>query len=81
MPQTHLISEGLTLMAYGMGFVFCFLTVLVGAVTAMSKIINRYFPLATPAPVRTAATPAAAPGDTELVAVISAAIRQYRSRR
>ena len=82
MPQTHLISEGLTLMAYGMGFVFCFLTLLVGATTLMSRTINRYFPQAPPAPACPVRPPTAAPaGDSELVAVMSAAIRQYRSRR
>lgn len=82
MPQTHLLSEGFTLMAYGMGFVFCFLTLLVGATTLMSKTINRYFPQAAPTPsCPLPAKTATQAGDTELVAVISAAIRQYRSRR
>ena len=77
----HLLMEGLTLMAYGMGFVFCFLTLLVGATTLMSKTINRYFPQAPPAaacPVRPAAVPAQ---DDTLIAVITAAIRQHRDRK
>ena len=82
MPQTHLLSEGLTLMAYGMGFVFCFLTLLVGATTLMSRTINRFFPQAAPTPSCPIPERSTAPvGDTELIAVISAAIRQYRSRR
>lgn len=78
MSQPQLLSEGLTLMTYGMGFVFCFLTLLVGVTTLMSKIINRYFPQ--PAPVKVA-SPAQSADDPELVAVITAAVRQYRSRR
>ena len=81
MPQTHLISEGLTLMAYGMGFVFCFLTLLVGATTLMSRTITRYFPQAPPAAACPMRTPAAPAREGELVAVITAAIRQHRSRR
>lgn len=75
MPQPQLISEGLILMTYGMGFVFCFLTLLVGATTLMSRIINRYFPQPIPC------DEVKSVNDTELVAVISAAIHQYRSHR
>ena len=42
MEKSTLMSEGLTLMVTGMGFVFVFLTVLVLVTTLMSWIITRY---------------------------------------
>ena len=42
MEDSTLMSEGLTLMLTGMGFVFVFLTVLVLVTTLMSWIITRY---------------------------------------
>jgi len=40
--QVNLIDQGLTLMIFGMGTVFVFLTILVFATTFMSKIVNRF---------------------------------------
>jgi oxaloacetate decarboxylase gamma subunit len=40
--QNELIDEGLTLMLAGMGPVFVFLTVLVGMMTLMSRLIMRF---------------------------------------
>lgn len=39
-----LINEGLTLMLVGMGTVFVFLTVLVFAMSVMSRLVARYQP-------------------------------------
>ena len=50
MEQT-LIDQGITLMLYGMGTVFVFLTVLVFATTVMSKLVTKFSPpVAQPSP-------------------------------
>ncbi len=81
METSSLMSEGLELMAAGMGFVFVFLTLLVFATGWMSKLVTRYAP--DPAPkIRAPRTEPSAPVDDQqqLLAVISAAIHQYRAR-
>lgn len=42
--QVTLIDQGLSLMLFGMGTVFVFLTLLVFATTFMSKMVNRLVP-------------------------------------
>lgn len=81
----NILSEGLELMVFGMGFVFVFLTLLVFSTGVMSKLVNKYVP----APVTKATTarkpaPAASgagvsTNNDELVAVMTAAIKKYRS--
>lgn len=39
-----ILDSGFTLMLYGMGTVFFFLTTLIFLTTAMSRIVGRYFP-------------------------------------
>ena len=85
MTQVDLVNEGLSLMMFGMGFVFIFLTILVFATGLMSKIVPVLAPeQAAPAPKRPSAP---APGtsdpaaDPVLLAVISDAVRQHRARR
>ncbi|MDO6562661.1 OadG family protein [Amphritea sp. 1_MG-2023] len=76
----NLMSEGLSLMVFGMGFVFVFLTLLVFATGFMSKLIAKVAPEAPPQPVKQNTAVAAAPaseGD-ELIAVMTAAVHQYR---
>ena len=80
-----LISQGLSLMVFGMGFVFVFLTLLVVVTTCMSKLVRKYEPVSS-APSRkkrNSAGPATAQAEAksndELVAVITAAVHQYRS--
>ena len=82
----NLLSEGLELMVFGMGFVFVFLTLLVFVTGLMSKIVTKYAPAPEikPAKKRTSASASVTAGATaanndELVAVISAAVHKYRS--
>ncbi|APE31302.1 sodium pump decarboxylase subunit gamma [Halomonas aestuarii] len=80
MQDTQLIHEGLALMGLGMGFVFVFLTVLVGVTTLMSKTIGRFFPEpAAPIPAVGSRAPASRQDD-DLTVVISAAVHRYRRR-
>ncbi len=82
----NLLSEGLELMIFGMGFVFVFLTLLVFVTGLMSKLVTKYgpAPVTKPAKKRTPASASASAGapaanNDELVAVISAAVHKYRS--
>ncbi len=76
--QDSLMQEGLMLMAFGMGFVFVFLTVLVIATTGMSKLVARWAPV--PAKPEAARAPAPAAQDDDLMVVISTAVHRYRQR-
>lgn len=67
--QNDLLDQGVTLMLAGMGTVFAFLTVLVVAMTLMSRLIMRL--------QRAASTTEAS--DDE-VAAISAAIAEHRRK-
>ena len=76
-----LMSQALDLMIAGMGFVFVFLVILIGATTLMSKLAMKLEP---PAPVTPAAAPAKSSSpmdDPQLMAVISAAVAKYRSHQ
>lgn len=68
--QNELINEGLKLMLAGMGTVFVFLTMLVIAMTLMSRVIARFQPV--PGEV--------GPSDDE-VAAIAAALTQQRRKQ
>jgi len=76
-----LLSEGITLMVTGMGFVFVFLTLLVFATKSMSRVVMALAPEQTfpPNPDGTGQQPRHI-ADPHLVAVISAAIHKHRSR-
>lgn len=85
------MNDGLTLMLFGMGFVFLFLTLLVGATTLMSRIITKYeknvgvLPedgVPSPTAVIPRHGPLATPHteDKNLISVITAAVHKYRSR-
>lgn len=76
----QLLSEGLTLMFLGMGFVFCFLIFLVFMTQLMSKIAIR---LDKPEPVvqsprSNVVTQSSAPNQDELLAVMTVAVHRYR---
>ena len=79
----NLMSEGFNLMVFGMGFVFVFLTLLVFATNGMSAVLSKIAP--DPEPKAKRKAPAAAPAaaannNDELVAVMTAAVHQHRSR-
>ncbi len=86
--QGDIVAQGLELMLFGMGTVVLFLALLVVFTTAMSRLIERFFPEppAPPAPqpaahaLSTAVAPAPAVDD-RLAAVIAAAVHAHRSRR
>lgn len=81
--QNELLQQGIELMMYGMVTVIVFLTVLVGLVMLMSAIARRLEPeqqgILPDEASKLSATPAAE-NDARLLAVITAAVHQYRSR-
>ncbi len=81
MVVTDLLMDGVNLMLLGMGIVFLFLSVLVLALNGMSRL-TRVLADKYPSESQPAAPAAARPeGDRgELIAVISAAIKRYRSK-
>ncbi len=86
--QGSIVNQGVELMLFGMGTVLVFLTLLVLAITLMSWVLQRYFPLLETKPAvnlskGTATVPATAfaAGDATLVAVISAALHRHRSKQ
>lgn len=83
MEESNLMTQGLELMLFGMGFVVVFLVLLIFSTTLMSYLVNRFLPeVETPqAEFGNAAPAASAGGDTELIAVISAGVHRYRQHR
>ena len=91
MEESSLLNEGLTLMLYGMGFVFIFLTLLVFVTTLMSKLVTQYeksvgvLP-ADGVPSPTAVIPQHGPVKPSLkkpdntLSILSAAVQEYRQR-
>lgn len=79
--QNAIIEQGLSLMLYGMGVVFTFLTLLIFATTGMSKVILRWFPdkIEPIAPTRKKSAVAGTVSPLTLK-IIQAAIEQHRSR-
>jgi oxaloacetate decarboxylase gamma subunit len=76
-----LIDQGLELLVFGMGTVLVFLTLLVIAIGVMSALLGRYFP-ELEEPVKPPLRPTVKTIENpDLVAVISAAVHRYRSRK
>jgi oxaloacetate decarboxylase gamma subunit len=81
--DNSIVSQGVELMLYGMGTVIVFLGLLIVITSAMSAIVNRYFPEApVPAAVPAAGrkTGPAVQAETEVVAAITAAVTRHRRR-
>ena len=82
MHSSELISEGINLMLFGMGFVFVFLTLLVFVTGLMSSTVNKLVKPAPEATSKPAPVSASAAGNQdELIAVMTAAVHKYRSGR
>lgn len=73
-----ILTQGFQLMLYGMGTVIVFLALLVVITSAMSVVVNRFFPEPKPLAPAPRGTPAPE-DDPRLVAVISAAIQRHRA--
>jgi len=74
--MTELMSNGIELMFAGMTIVFLFLIMLVGAISFMSFLVQRFFP-----EVPTTAVHVTTGGvDKNIIAAITAAVHQYRSK-
>ena len=69
----QLMEQGLQLMALGMGSVFLFLGLLIGVITLVSRIIQKFDLEIAPAPTDSQSS------HDVLLEVISAAVQQYRS--
>ncbi|MBM96590.1 MAG: oxaloacetate decarboxylase [Oceanospirillaceae bacterium] len=83
MSEPGLVTQGLELMIFGMATVFVFLTMLVFITDQMSKLVSKYAPeeevVAAPKPV--AAAPQTQGVDPQLLKVLSAAVKEHRSRQ
>jgi len=71
--MNELMQQGLQLMVLGMGVVFLFLGLLIGVISLTSKVIQRFE--SAPAEARASSITT----DTNLVEVITEAVKQYRS--
>lgn len=74
--MNELVSSGIELMLVGMGIVFAFLAMLIGAIKVMSSLILRFFP-----ELPAGQYPNTHHGDDlGTIAAISAAVHQYRKK-
>lgn len=76
--EQHLFSEGLNLLMLGMGFVMVFLVFLIFATTVLSRIVTRFAPPPVAPKKKRTPQPASAQTDTQLVAVMAAAIHHTK---
>ena len=82
--ENSIIEQGLSLMLFGMGTVFIFLTILIFATGAMSKVILSWFPekiIEPPAPRMKALSANSASGANIVPAtlkILQAAVDQHR---
>ena len=81
MPVTDLLIEGSKLLVLGMGIVFTFLVMLVGAMKVMSAVALRLSPEEPTSNAPVSPNASSNSEDQNLVAVISAAITQFRNRQ
>ncbi len=83
MPIAELLLAGVQLLGLGMGIVFGFLLVLVFVLHGMSRLaraLDSAYPTKVGATRAAGTSPPAPAADTELIAVISAAVARYRTR-
>ena len=75
--MAEMMSSGVELMFAGMGIVFLFWTMLVGSITVMSSLVQRFFP---DIPAIGTAPSVSSGIDKNIIAAISAAVHQHRSK-
>ena len=78
------IEQGFNLMLFGMGTVFIFLTLLIFATGAMSKVIVRWFPekiIEPPAPRKKTSSSSGASVAPTTLKIIQAAIDRHRKHK
>jgi oxaloacetate decarboxylase gamma subunit len=77
--MNEMMNSGVELMLIGMGIVFAFLALLIVMVNIMTAVIQRFFP---EDPVLDISSVSASTShtDTGIIAAISAAVHQYRSK-
>lgn len=73
-----LLNQGLSLLIYGIGVVFTFLTLLVILTSLMSKFILKFFPEPVAEPAAPRRQPAGAKPNAQLISAISEAVQKYR---
>lgn len=80
--ELNLVAEGLKFMVLGMVTVFLFLILMVIVLKIQSKLVQKFFPVAPAATSHSKADKVQLkePNDEVLVAVISAAIKQFRKK-
>ena len=74
--ETNLVMEGVKFMFLGMGTVFTFLVIMIGAVNLMSFIIHKFFPEPHAADETVSGT--TQQDNKKIVAAITAAIAHHR---
>ncbi len=80
MSEPGLVTQGLELMFFGMTTVFVFLTMLVFITEKMSKLVSNFAPEEV-VPERPAVKPQTQGVDPQLLKVLSAAVKEHRSRQ
>lgn len=80
MNQGPIILEGVTLMLLGMGFVFCFLALLVGATRLLSSISMKLAPPVVKPARASSNIPSHTKSDDSVVAAISAALHHHKKK-
>ncbi|MDG3085613.1 OadG family transporter subunit [Vibrio hannami] len=79
MGESPIILEGVTLMLLGMGFVFFFLVLLVGATRLLSTVSMKLQPIAVPKAASNAGSVTEDSDDT-VVAAITAALHHHKKK-
>ncbi len=75
--MAEMMSSGVELMFAGMGIVFLFLTMLVGSINLMASLVQRFF---SDIPSIGTASSVSSGIDKNIIAAISAAVHQHRSK-
>lgn len=77
--MSPIVSDGLSLMAFGMGTVFVFLVTLILVTSIMSSLIERFLPEPASKPANIEQTTSNV--DPRLLKVIALAVKEHKSRQ